>query len=201
MLIYLLIAISVIVSLIGFSMMNNPAKGRLFVFSPNDVAAGRNYAGMVLSHFSHADPSHLFFNILTLYSFGPAVERGLGAFGMLVVYVISGILSTVVVYYRHRSQPAYRALGASDSITGILFAAIVLQPGMGVYVFFIPVAIPGLVFAVGYIFLSTYFMQRGRGGISHEAHLAGAFSGVVLGGLLSPWGFEPLLQSLKSFLT
>jgi hypothetical protein len=55
---------------------------------------------MILSHFSHADATHLLFNMVTLFIFGPVVEQGLGP------------------------------LGASDSISGILFAAIVLAPEM-----------------------------------------------------------------------
>jgi len=191
---YLLIAVNVVVSLIAFSRMNSGDGGRMFFFSPSDVAAGRNYEGMILSHFSHADGAHLLFNMVTLYSFGPVAEEGLGPMKWLLVYFVSGLLSTVVVYYRHRMDPNYRALGASDSVTGILFAAIVMAPGMHVLFFMIPFEIPAPVFAVAYILLSIFFMQRGRGNISHEAHLAGAFVGLVLGGLLGPQGFEPLLR-------
>jgi len=200
MLTYLLIAINVGISLIAFSMMNT-GRGRMFYFTPNEVAAGKNYEGMILSHFSHADPTHLLFNMITLFYFGPVVEDGLGIVGMLVVYVVAGILSTVVVYTRHRAEPGYRALGASDSISGILFAAIVLRPSMGIQVFMIPYDIPAPLFAVAYIVLSTYFMRGGGGRISHEAHLAGAFAGLVLAGLLAPNGFGPLLRSFQSFLT
>jgi membrane associated rhomboid family serine protease len=199
MLVHLLIALNVIVSLIGFSKMNSPAGSHMFFFSPSEVSAGRNYAGMFLSHFSHADGAHLLFNMMTLYIFGPRVEEGMGAMGMLLVYVIAGILATVVVYFRHRADPGYRALGASDSVSGILFAAIVLDPSMKIGFLFIPVPIPAPLFAVGYIVISTYFMRRGKGRLSHEAHLAGAFAGLVLAGLLAPEGFGPLLLSLRSY--
>jgi membrane associated rhomboid family serine protease len=199
MLTYLIIAINVAVSLIGFSMMNT-ARGRMFFFSPSEVAAGKNYEGMILSHFSHADGTHLLFNMVTLLSFGPFVEDGLGIVGMLVVYVVAGILSTVVVYSRHRGEPGYRALGASDSVCGILFAAIVLGPSNGIYLMMIPYyEIPAPLFAVGYIALSTYLMRKGGGNVSHEAHLAGAFAGLILAGLLAPNGFGPLLRSLQGY--
>ena len=200
MLTYLLIAINVGISLIAFSMMNT-GRGRMFYFAPNEVAAGKNYEGMILSHFSHADPTHLLFNMITLYYFGPVVEEGLGIVGMLVVYVMAGILSTVVVYTRHRKEPEYRALGASDSISGILFAAIVLDPSQPIYLMLIPYPIPAPLFAVGYIALSTYFMRQGGGHISHEAHLAGASVGLILAGFLAPNGFSPLLRSLRGFLS
>ena len=201
MLTYLLIGINVLVSLIGFSRMNSGAGERMFVFSPSEVFAGRNYQGMVLSHFAHADGTHLLFNMLTLYSFGPVVEQDLGALSMLLIYVSAGIFSTLFVYYLHRADPRYRALGASDSVTGIIFAAIVLLPEMSVYFFFVPVPIPAPLFAVGYIVLSTYLMRRGGGHISHEAHVAGAISGLLLGGLLAPGGFGPLLHRIQHLLT
>src|SRR5262245_61041908 len=201
MLTYLLIGLNILVSLIGFSRMNSVAGGSMFFFSPSEVSAGSNYQGMLLSHFAHADGTHLLFNMLTLYSFGPVVELGLGGLSMLLIYVGAGIVLTLFVYYRHRADPGYRALGASDSVTGIIFAAIVLAPGMSVYFFILPVPIPAPLFAVGYILLSTYFMRRGGGRISHEAHIAGAISGLVVAGLLAPDGFGPLLRRLQNLLT
>jgi membrane associated rhomboid family serine protease len=201
MLTYLLIGINVLVSLIGFSRMNRGPGERMFVFSPSEVFAGRNYLGMFLSHFAHADGTHLLFNMMTLYSFGPVVEFGLGAVSMLLIYLSAGIFSTLFVYYLHRADPKYRALGASDSVSGIIFAAIVLLPDMSVYFFFVPVPIPAPLFAVGYIVLSTYLMRRGGGHISHEAHLAGAISGLLLAGLLAPEGFGPLLHRIQNLLT
>jgi membrane associated rhomboid family serine protease len=167
------------------------------VFSPYEVSKGRHYPGLILSHFSHADGAHLLFNMVTLYFFGPVVEEGLGVQKMLMIYVIAGILSTVIVYYRHRTEPNYRALGASDSITGILFAAIVLQPEMEVFFAFIPIPIPAPIFAVAYIVISTYLMRRGEGHISHEAHLAGAFTGLLLAAFLSVEGFRPLFRTIQ----
>jgi membrane associated rhomboid family serine protease len=200
MLTLLIIGINVLVSLIGFSRMNSMAGARMFFFSPNEVSQGRNYEGMFLSHFAHGDGGHLLFNMLTLYSFGPIVEEGLGPLNMLLIYVGAGIFSTVIVYYMHRGDPGYRALGASDSVTGIIFAAIVLLPGMRVFFFFVPVPLPAPLFAVGYILVSTYLMRRGGGHISHEAHLAGAVSGLILAGLLSPDGFRPLLDRIQNLV-
>jgi membrane associated rhomboid family serine protease len=204
MLTYLLIAINVIVSLIGFSRMNSPAGARkslFFLFTPSEVAAGRNRTGMVLSHFSHADGAHLLFNMITLYFFGPEVEIFLSTWGMLLIYVAAGVVSTLFVYYRHRGDPGYRALGASDSVSGIIFAAIVLRPGMSVYFFLIPVPIPAPLFAVAYLVISTYLMRRGEGHVSHEAHLAGALTGLLLAGFLSPDGFGPLIRQIQFLLT
>jgi membrane associated rhomboid family serine protease len=201
MLTYILIGINVLVSLIGFSMMNSEKRANMFFFSPSEVSAGRNYQGMILSHFAHADSGHLLFNMVTLYSFGPVVEQELGALNMLLIYVSAGVVSTLFVYYLHRAEPRYRALGASDSVTGIIFAAIVLVPGMSIYFFFVPVPLPAPLFAIGYILISTYFMRRGGGHIGHEAHIAGAISGSLLAGLLAPGGFGPLLHRIQSLVS
>ena len=204
MLTFLLIAINVTVSLIGFTRMNRPAGARKsfsFLFTPSEVAAGKNYTGMVLSHFSHADGTHLLFNMITLYFFGPEVEIFLGTGSMLLIYVAAGVVSTLFVYYRHRDDPGYRALGASDSVSGIIFAAIVLRPGMSVFLFLIPVPIPAPLFAVAYLVISTYLMRRGEGHVSHEAHLAGALTGLLLAGFLSPDGFGPLIRQIQFLLT
>ena len=105
MLTYLLIGINVLVSLIGFSRISSGAGDSMFFFSPSEVSSGRNYQGMLLSHFAHADGTHLLFNMMTLYFFGPVVELGLGALSMLLIYLSAGIVSTLFVYYRHRADP------------------------------------------------------------------------------------------------
>jgi len=138
--------------------------------------------------------------MISLYFFAPVVEYILGPVGLLIVYIVSGICASIFVFYFHRRNPAYRALGASGSISGVIFAAIVLQPSMSLYMFFIPIPIPGPIFAVGYIFLSTYLMRRGGGGVSHEAHIGGAVAGFLLAGLLYPAGFRPLLNRIAQML-
>jgi membrane associated rhomboid family serine protease len=40
-------------------------------------------------------------------------------------------------------------------------------------------------------------MRRGEGHISHEAHLAGAITGLLLAAFLSPAGFTPLLREIQ----
>jgi membrane associated rhomboid family serine protease len=200
MLTYVLIGINVLVSLIGFSAMQKGKEAENFLFIPFQVSAGRNLLGMLLSHFSHADGAHLLFNMMSLYFFAPVVETGLGAMSLLAIYVTAGIFSSAFVYFFHRKNPEYRSLGASGSVSGVIFASIVLQPGMSIYFFIVPIPIPAPVFAILYIAISTYFMRRGMGNISHEAHIGGALSGFLLAGLLSSEGFRPLLDRIGALL-
>ena len=202
---YLLMAVSIAVSLYAFSQSQGGRPDERFLFMPYEVSQGRNLSGMLLSQFSHGDAMHLLFNMLTLYFFGPVVEAarvdgGLGAAGMLAVYVAAAVGSTLLTFAIHRADPGYRALGASGAITGVLFAAIVLQPGMAVYFSFVPVPIPAPIFAVGYIALSLLAAQRGVGNVGHEAHIGGAITGFLLAGVMSPDGFGPLLAGFSRMM-
>lgn len=189
---YALIALNVAVSLWGFSSLRRGSFKR-FVFAPFEVARGRNLPGVLLSHFSHGDGWHLFFNMLTLYIFGRVVEAGLGP-RMLLVYVGGAIAANLLIFIIRRNNPDYRVLGASDSVTAILFAAIVLQPEMSVQFLVVPIPIPAPIFAVIYLAYTSFLLDKGIGNVSHEAHLAGAVSGLALGGWLAPEHFGPLIE-------
>ncbi len=196
---YALIAFNVLISLWALSVLKNRGDFKRFVFAPFEAARGRNLAGVFLSHFSHSDLWHLFFNMLTLFIFGRVVEGALGMH-MLTVYVASGLAATALIFLLRRNNPAYRVLGASGSVTGILFAAIVLNPEMNVYFMVIPVPIPAPVFALLYIAYSTFLLDRQVGNVSHEAHIAGAVTGFLLAGLISPYHFAPILDRIHGLL-
>ncbi|HET6271741.1 MAG TPA: rhomboid family intramembrane serine protease [Bacteroidota bacterium] len=195
-----LIALNVIVSVLGFASFRDPQRGEKFLFVPASVAAGENFTGMFLSHFSHADIGHLLFNMMTLFFFAPVVEMGLGMGGLLLVYVIAGVSATLLTYVFHKNNPNYRALGASGSVAGVIFAAIVIQPAMSIYFFFVPVPIPGPIFALGYVAISIYLAKRQVGNIGHEAHIGGAVAGFLLAGILFNEGFGPLVERVREFV-
>jgi membrane associated rhomboid family serine protease len=201
MLTIILIAINLVISIIAFSAFRNQNRPERFLFIPALVATGTNYGGMVLSHFSHADIGHLFFNMMTMFFFAPVIEQGLGSLDLLTIYVLSGLSATLFTYYFHKSNPGYRALGASGSISGIIFASIVINPDMSIFFIILPVPIPAPIFAIGYIALSTYLMRKQVGNIGHEAHIGGALSGFLLAVLLWDQGYLPLLERLTNLIS
>ncbi len=205
------IAVNVIISLWGFqALRGNPAEidgvsGRpaadRFLFIPHAVARGENGMGWLLAHFAHAGWLHLAFNMLALFSFAGGVLEEVGPVAFLVIYVLAGFGSDLVVFALRRHDPTYRCLGASGSVFGIVLAAVVIDPSISVIFFFIPVPIPGPVFSLAYIIIAIFLIARNtRDGISHEGHLGGALTGLVLTGLLAPAGFSPLLQWFASAL-
>jgi membrane associated rhomboid family serine protease len=57
---------------------------------------------------------------------------------------------------------------------------------MGLYLFFIPIAIPAWLFGMGYLLYSIYGMKKRLGNIGHDAHIGGAVGGYVLTLLFAP---------------
>lgn len=199
MLVYVIMGLNAAISFWAFSAFQK-GEGNRFLFIPSLAARGRNLEGALLSQFSHADLGHLFFNMLTLYFFGPVVERFLGMH-FLTIYFASGFFAHLVVFLIRRHNPNYRVLGASGAVTGILFAAIILEPRMSISLLILPVPVPAPIFAVLYLAVSTFFMSRGdHANVSHEAHVGGALSGFVLGALLSPYGLGPLMERIHNLL-
>lgn len=208
MLLGLLIGANLIVSLLGFRAFREPAgEGGLtdpdtYLFIPHAVARGEKLPGVVISNLSHAGWLHLGFNMFALFSFSGGVLRVLGPTNFLFVYVLAGIGCNLVVYLLRKDDPAYRCLGASGSVFGIVAAAVVLDPGISVAFLFVPIPIPGPVFLLGYVLISIYLISRNvRDGISHEGHLGGALAGFVVTGLIAPFGFQPLLQWISNLLS
>ena len=175
-LLIVIIALTVIVSFKGFEDLNFFRK---FEFHIGSIRAGEQFR-MISSAFLHADISHLAFNMLTLYIFSPIVYGYLGNFTFGLVYVASLIFGSLLTLLFHKNDYSYRAIGASGAVTGILYSAILLQPDMSLFLFFIPIPIPAYIFGIGYLLYSIYGMKAKRDNIGHTAHFGGAIGGYVI---------------------
>jgi len=174
-----IIAINVVVSFKGFE---NLAFFRKYEFHIGSIRAGEQYR-MFSSAFLHADLPHLAFNMVTLYFFSAAVQKQLGDFSFLLIYIGSLIFGNLLTLLMHKDDYSYRAIGASGAVTGVLYSAILLDPGMRVNPFMIPIEflyMPGYVFGVIYLLYSIYGMKAKRDNIGHTAHFGGAIGGYVI---------------------
>ena len=142
------------------------------------------------SGFLHADMQHLLFNMITLYFFADIVIQLLDPFHFILVYVGSLVLGSLLSLYFHKDEYYYSAVGASGAVTGILYSAILLQPGMSLYLFFIPIPIPAYIFGIAYLLYSIYGMKNRVGNIGHDAHFGGAIGGFVITLIAQPSLFE-----------
>ncbi len=177
-----IIVVNVLVSLRGFS---DSTFFERYKFSIGGVRAGQRER-TVTSGFLHVDISHLFFNMFTLYFFANVVINWFGAPKFIIIYFISLIGGSLLALFFHKNEPYYSAVGASGAVTGILYAAILLNPNMQLGIMFIPIPLPAYVLGIAYLLYSIYGMKSRLGNIGHTAHFGGAIGGYVTTLLFKP---------------
>lgn len=188
----IIIAANAIISYKGFS---DYGFFERYKFNVGGVRRGEQIR-MFSSGFLHVDTMHLIVNMFTLYFFADIVVVDLGNLNFIIVYVISLILGNLLSLYFHQDEYHYSAVGASGAVTGILYAAILLRPGMDLYMMFIPIPIPAYIFGIGYLLYSIYGMKNRVGNIGHDAHFGGAIGGFVVTLILMPSLFRTDLMMI-----
>ncbi|QYJ67587.1 rhomboid family intramembrane serine protease [Flavobacterium litorale] len=175
---YLPILIIIANALISYKGFNDILFFRKYEFHIGSIRAGEQYR-MISSAFLHGDMTHLVFNMLTLYFFGPVVVAYLGILSFLLIYFGSLIAGSLLTLYFHKNDYSYRAIGASGAVIGVLYAAILLEPDMTLYLFF-ALPIPAYIFGIGYLLYSIYGMRAKSDNIGHTAHFGGAIAGYLI---------------------
>nr|WP_299173459.1 rhomboid family intramembrane serine protease [uncultured Allomuricauda sp.] len=177
-----IIAANILVSLRGF---NDTGFFERYKFSIGGINAGQRER-TITSGFLHVDFSHLFFNMFTLYFFADVVISGFGASKFVIIYFISLLGGSLLALFFHKNEPFYSAVGASGAVTGILYAAILLNPNMQLGIMFIPIPLPAYVLGIAYLLYSIYGMKSRLGNIGHSAHFGGAIGGYAITLLFKP---------------
>lgn len=178
-----IIAANVLISLKGF---NDYGFFERYKFNIAGIRRGERIR-LISSGFLHVDFTHLLFNMLTLYFFAPVVVASVGVFSFVLIYLASLLVGNLLSFYFHKDEYHYSAVGASGAVTGVLYSAILFYPDMGLYLFFIPIAIPAWIFGLLYLLYSIYGMKNRVGNIGHDAHFGGAIAGYLLTLLLAPY--------------
>ena len=175
----ILIALIGVIVLISFKGFNDESFFRKYQFHIGRIRAGEQIR-MISSGFLHGDISHLFFNMFTLYAFAPVVMNHFGDISFLLIYFGSLIFGSLLTISFHKNDYNYTAIGASGAVTGVLYAAILIDPSMSLYIYFIPIPIPAFVFGIGYLLYSIYGMKAKNDNIGHTAHFGGAIGGYLI---------------------
>lgn len=181
---YTLLALNVFVS--GYVFLADPAVLERLVFEVGAVRDKKQTYRVVSSSFVHGNGPHLLLNMMTLFFFGPTVEKTLGTLGFLVVYFGSIASSGIVSVLANKTNPRYRSVGASDAISGVLLSYCVFYPMNEIYLFGLPFGIPAILYGLGFIIISLRLMNAENRVIAHEGHLGGAIAGVVLTLMMRP---------------
>lgn len=180
----IIIALTVITSLKGFQDM---AFFDRYKFNVGAILGeSKQWDRLITSATLHADTMHLLFNMMTLYFFSDIIIDVFGTWQYLTIYVLAILGGSLISLFIHQKEYYYSAIGASGGVVGILFAAIAVNPTIGLQMFFIPIPIPGWIFGIGYICFSIYGMMKNIGNIGHDAHMGGAAVGIIMTVVFAP---------------
>jgi len=204
----IIIIITTLISIAGFS---NAKLIDSLIFYPPAVSQRNQWYRFITCGFIHADYGHLIFNMLSLYFFGPFVERAFegifsenGGIFYIILYVTSLVVSLLPTYVKNKDNYAYRSLGASGAVSAVIFAGLMIAPQSEVFFYFIPIPIPGFIFAPLYLIISAFLERKGNTNINHSAHIFGALYGiafVIIAGRMA--GFDAVhffIQNVKMYL-
>lgn len=178
----ILIAANILVSIKGF---NDLQFFDRYKFNISAIRAGQRERTLT-SGFLHVDVAHLFVNMFTLYFFADVVIDWFGPSRFLMTYLVSLLAGSLLAMYFHRNEPFYSAVGASGAVTGVLYAAILLEPEMRLALMFIPIPLPAYILGIAYLLYSIYGMKSRLGNIGHTAHFGGAVGGYLITLLFKP---------------
>ena len=200
----LTIIIILVTSLVSILCFYRKLNGNAWVFNAYWVWHRRQWWRMLSYGLVRAGWGYLFFNMLALFCFGGVVEKyfteffgtGTGPALYVVLYVSAIAVSSVWDLVKYKDDWNYNAVGASGAVSAILFASILFEPGMGIYIFMIPIPIPGFIFAPLYLLYCWYMAKRNRDNIGHSAHFWGAVYGLAFPLISNPAIFLHFLRQL-----
>ncbi|XOD69298.1 MAG: rhomboid family intramembrane serine protease [Flavobacteriales bacterium AspAUS03] len=181
--VWVILIITLIISIKGF---DDYAFFERYKFKISSILKGNQYDRLFTSGFLHVGWVHLLFNMVTLYFFGNSLIYAFSVQIFMIIYlgaILSGSLATL---YFSRKDSQYSAVGASGGVSGVIYSAIVLTPQLELFIFPLPILIPGWIFAIVYMYYSIFGMQNQWGNLGHSAHLGGAIFGLLITVLLRP---------------
>ncbi len=181
------IGIIIITVLVSLNAFNNSSLMDKMMYSAYLSKHQKEHYRMLSHLLVHSDVSHLMFNMMSLYFLGTFLEESLvlwygiakGELFFGLIYILGGVFATLWPYLRNQDNPNYRSLGASGAVSAVIFAAIMWQPDMKLYLFFIPIGIPAYIFGPIYLGLEYFLDKRGNSRIAHDAHIGGALFGIL----------------------
>ena len=127
--------------------------------------------------FLHGGFSHIAFNMLSLWFFGPRVEDRMGSGRFAVMYFLAGITGALLSFIL---MPRAALVGASAGVFGVMLCFAHYWPHHVINIWgLIPVTARALVIVSTVIALFSGIMPSAGGNIAHFAHLGG-YAGAYL---------------------
>ena len=152
--------------------------------------------------FLHFNLTHILFNMISLYVFGPMVEQHLGSRRYLAFYLLCGCAGAAlylllnlggVILFKTTgmsaplllvNNPRLPLVGASAGIFGVLFAAAYLRPNQVITLllfFILPISMRIKTLAIGLLVIAIFVLVTGGDNAGGQAgHVGGAALGALL---------------------
>lgn len=194
MIVIITIVITVLISMAAF---NNEALANKLILWPRYMDSPQEYYRLLSSGFIHADWNHLIFNMISLYFIGSSAEYILGI-GFLTLYLTGIIISSLPSFLKHRNNSYYRSLGASGGVASVMFFFIYFKPWNKLYIIFLPIGIPAIIFGVLYLIYEAYMAKKGGGYMNHDAHFWGAVYGLAYALVIDPTHGKLFINSIMN---
>ncbi|WP_327718161.1 rhomboid family intramembrane serine protease [Streptomyces sp. NBC_00490] len=138
-------------------------------FTATEGVADGQWYRMVTSMFTHQEIWHIAFNMLSLWWLGGPLEAALGRARYLALYLVSGLVGSVLAYLLE--SPTTATLGASGAIFGLFGATAVLMRRLNYDMR--PI--------IALLVINMIFTFNPAFDISWQAHIGGLVGGVVIG--------------------
>ncbi|MBE1555193.1 rhomboid family intramembrane serine protease [Sporosarcina limicola] len=145
---------------------------RLVGIGNNYLIAEGEWWRLFTPMFLHGGIIHLFFNMFSLFIFGPELEKIAGRMRFLTIYLLSGIFADIATFFLQDLD--YLHLGASGAIFGIFGA-------FGALVHYTKHVLPQLRQIILPIILISVVMTYLQSDINTTAHIAGLIAGFLIG--------------------
>jgi membrane associated rhomboid family serine protease len=126
--------------------------------------------------FAHGGLGHIFFNMLSLYFFGPQVEERLGSKRFITLYMLSGIAGAIASAIFAFNHPI---IGASAAVFGVSLAFAYYWPRARIMIWGIVPVEAWLLVLITTILALNSGMRGSQGGVADFAHLGG-YAGAFL---------------------
>jgi len=197
------LVIVIITALVSFAAFQNRELMSKLMFNAYLVKHSNEWYRVISHAFIHSGWMHLGINMWVLWLFGGIVEasfedyRGTAGLFIYAALYLGGILfATLPSYGRHQDNFSYNAVGASGAVAAVLFSAIYFNPTMNLYIMFIPIPIPAVIFGIAYLILEWYQDKKSNDNIAHDAHFWGAAFGFIFSVLMAPSRMPLFIQEI-----
>ena len=159
---------------------------------------GGNFGPMTLDHqwwrlltstFVHAGALHLVFNMWAFWGLGKVMEKLLGSWPMIALYLLSGLGGALASLWWH---PLVVGIGASGAIFGV-------AGGLFVFLKLKKVALPKEVLrrnvgSLGMFLVYNLLIGAAAARVDNAAHVGGLVTGAVVGAMLPLWSARNSLR-------